>query len=65
MRSEKECHCCGAVYLVTFVQPKGSDEAWHIEDETFEGDSDEIYPEFCPFCGSHEDDEPEDEEEES
>lgn len=60
---EKECPCCGAIYIVTFVQPESDDREWSIEEETFDDDGlDDIEPEFCPFCGSHEDDEPEDEE---
>jgi hypothetical protein len=42
-------------------EPPVNDEDWSIEEETFDQDQEnEIYPEFCPFCGSHEDDEPAD-----
>lgn len=57
MKTEKECPCCGVIYDIRF-EPPVRDEDWNIEDETFEDDEAEIYPEFCPFCGSHEDDEP-------
>lgn len=63
MRIEKECPCCGAVYKVSFVQPERDQEDWDVQDETFEDESEELYPEFCPFCGCHEDDDPPPEEE--
>jgi ribosomal protein S27AE len=67
MRIEKECPCCGAVYMVRFenneVVPVG-DREWDPDEETFDDEDQELYPEFCPFCGSHEDDEPLDEDQE-
>ena len=57
MRIEKECPCCGTTYTVGFVQEAREQPEWDPQDETFE-ESDELYPEFCPFCGSHEDEEP-------
>jgi hypothetical protein len=61
MKIEKECPCCGMVYVIKFEATKRESE-WNIEEETFEDEEPEIYPEFCPFCGSHEDEEPLDEE---
>lgn len=58
---EKECPCCGAIYIVTFVQPDSEEQDWSIEEETFDDELNDIEPEFCPFCGSHEDDEPDEE----
>lgn len=60
MRVEKECPCCGAIYTVSFVQAQRgrADGEYDIEEETFEDEAEELYPEFCPFCGAHEDDEP-------
>lgn len=57
MRVEKECACCGSVYTVSFVQAERDDPDWDVQNETFDEDEG-IYPEFCPFCGSHEDEEP-------
>ena len=62
MRIEKECPCCGAVYKISFVQPETDERDYDLQDETFE-ESEELYPEFCPFCGSHEDEEPIEDEE--
>jgi Zn finger protein HypA/HybF involved in hydrogenase expression len=54
---EKECSCCGAVYKIAVIQPEIDDSGWDVQDETFD-ETEELYPEFCPFCGSHEDEEP-------
>ena len=52
----------GAVYKISFVQPETDERDYDLQDETFE-ESEELYPEFCPFCGSHEDEEPTEDEE--
>jgi hypothetical protein len=57
MRIEKECPCCGAICTISFVQPDKDRDGYDVQDETFDEDE-ELYPEFCPFCGSHEDEEP-------
>jgi hypothetical protein len=51
---DKECSCCGAIYVVAF---RVSDEPIDWPEESKNGDSDtdyDNYPEYCPFCGSHE-----------
>ena len=61
MRIQKECSCCGAEYTVAFT-PVQSSQAETDEEEILE-DAETDYPEFCPFCGAHEGDEVEFEEE--
>lgn len=46
------------IYTLQFEADEIEQEDWNIEDETFEEDDYGIVPEFCPFCGNHEDDEP-------
>ena len=54
---DKDCPSCGAVYEVDFHQvDQPVDEEYDISEETFEDDA-EVIPEFCPFCGRHEDEE--------
>lgn len=57
MKNDKECQYCGAVYIVSLIKEQ-RDRDWNLEEETFDADSDELYPEFCPYCGAHEDEEP-------
>lgn len=60
MKIEKECQCCGAIYVVSFVDHERESEAeWDFGPPTEEDHEKEFYPEFCPFCGSHESAEPE------
>jgi hypothetical protein len=63
MKIEKECQCCGAIYVVSFsgheVEP---DAEWDFGPPAEDQHEKELYPEFCPFCGSHEDDDPEEDE---
>lgn len=60
MKIEKECNCCGALYSIVFTEiPNELDP--EFEDQELDEDS-EFYPEFCPFCGSHESDEDSDDE---
>lgn len=63
MIHEKECPNCGMVYEIRADVLDISDqtEEWSIDEETFEDEMDEIYPEYCPFCGSHEEEELEEE----
>lgn len=54
MKIEKECNCCGALYSIRFDLISNDLDP---EQDTNANDGDEFYPEFCPFCGSHESEE--------
>ena len=58
MKVDKECPCCGAQYSIRFEQII-ADLDPEIDNETiYDDDSEqEMYPEFCPFCGVHESEE--------
>lgn len=53
MKIQNECNCCGAIYAVLFTEIP--DDLDPDMDQDADEDS-EYYPEFCPFCGSHESD---------
>lgn len=57
MKVEKECLCCGALYSIRFEQIPSELDPDVDEDLPEYDDESEMYPEFCPFCGSHESDE--------
>ena len=59
MIHEKECPNCGMVYEIhaEIIDEFDQTEEWNIDEETFEENPAEIYPEYCPFCGSHEEEE--------
>jgi hypothetical protein len=57
MKYEKECQCCGAVFKVILevdLSERSSEDLESFADD----DASDIYPEFCPFCGNHDDEEP-------
>jgi hypothetical protein len=53
MKVEKECPCCGASYMIRFEQVLADLDPENYEDEQFEDQDAELYPEYCPFCGAH------------
>jgi Zn finger protein HypA/HybF involved in hydrogenase expression len=57
MKIEKECQCCGALYSIRFEQISPDLDPDLDEDQAEYDEESEFYPEFCPFCGSHESDE--------
>ena len=56
MKIQFECSVCSAIYTVAYSQPDPvHDDTDYSEDVdiTIEESEEDIYPEFCPFCGAH------------
>lgn len=62
MKIEKECPCCGAAYAIRFEQVLADLDPDLEEQEQFDDQDNELYPEYCPFCGAHDSEEDEDSE---
>ena len=61
MQIEKECACCGALYIVEFSLIERAID-WPEDCENTDDDGEEdVDPVFCPFCGKHESEEGDDE----
>lgn len=54
MKIEKECQCCGMICSIRFEQIASDLDPDLDEDQTNTDEDTELYPEFCPFCGTHE-----------
>lgn len=62
MRIQKQCPSCAAVYTVAFTPTDEFRQDSSEEEE--QTDFTDIYPEFCPFCGTHDCDEVDDDDDE-
>jgi hypothetical protein len=61
MQIEKECACCGALYIVEFSLIESAID-WPEDCENAEDTEAADDPVFCPFCGKHESEEGDEEE---
>lgn len=64
MKIQFECSVCSAVYTVAYSQPDpvrdDTDYSDDLDITVIEESEEEIYPEFCPFCGAHTSDDEDD-----